>query len=162
MKVFKYILTVAAMLIPAGSVLAQTANGKEITADRVVVLNKADFLEKVFNYEKNTEAWVYEGSLPCIIDFYADWCGPCKMVSPILKELANEYKGRIIVYKIDVDKEKELARAFGISSIPTFLFIPGKGTPQSVRGAIPRESFVKVIKEFLLKENADSAQAADR
>ncbi|MDR1097011.1 MAG: thioredoxin [Tannerella sp.] len=162
MKVFKYILTVAAMLIPAGSVLAQTGNGKEITADRVVVLNKADFLEKVFNYEKNPEAWVYEGSLPCIIDFYADWCGPCKMVSPILKELANEYKGRIIVYKIDVDKEKELARAFGISNIPTFLFIPAKGTPQSVRGALPRESFVQVIEEFLLKENADSAQAADR
>jgi thioredoxin len=158
MKIFKYILLYTAMLIPAGSVLAQTENN----TDTVVVLDKASFLKQVYNYEKNAEAWVYEGNLPCIIDFYADWCGPCKKVAPVLKELANEYKGQVIIYKINVDKEKELAKAFGVSSIPTFLFIPRKGTPQSAMGALPRDSFVKVIEEFLLKENAESVQTADK
>ncbi|HCC51579.1 MAG TPA: thioredoxin [Porphyromonadaceae bacterium] len=162
MKIFKYILIFTVMLILPAGILAQTENKKDTATDTVIVLNKAGFLEKIYNYEKNTEAWVYEGNLPCIIDFYADWCGPCKKVAPVLKELADEYKGQIIVYKIDVDKEKELAGAFGISSIPTFLFIPKKGTPQSAMGALPRESFVKVIKEFLLKENEDTAQTTDK
>lgn len=149
MKFFKHILILAVIsLIPAGSILAQTEN-KE--ADPIVVLNKADFLEKIYNYEKNPNEWAYEGKLPCIIDFYADWCPPCKKVAPILKELATEYKGQVIIFKINVDKEKELAKAFGVSSIPTFLFIPAKGSPQSAAGALPRESFVKVIDEFLLK-----------
>jgi thioredoxin len=162
MKAFKCILIFTVLFIPSGSILAQTENKKETAPDRVVVLNKADFLKKVSDYEKNSNAWVYEGDLPCIIDFYADWCGPCKRVAPILKELADEYRGQVIFYKINVDKERDLARAFGISSIPTFLFIPGKGTPQSAVGALPRESFVKVIKEFLLKENADVVQATDK
>ena len=83
----------------------------------VIVLNKADFLSKVYNYEKNQTQWVYEGNKPAIIDFYADWCGPCKKVSPILKELAAQYKDDIVIYKINVDNEKELASAFGIQSI---------------------------------------------
>lgn len=118
----------------------------------VVVLNKADFLSKVYNYEKNKDKWVYEGSKPCIIDFYADWCGPCKKVAPILQELAGQYKSDIIVYKINVDKEKELAAAFGIQSIPTFLFIPINGKPQLAQGVLPKEEFVKVIDSFLLEK----------
>jgi len=117
----------------------------------VVVLNKEAFFEKIYNYEKNPEEWVYEGELPCIVDFYADWCAPCKMVDPILKELAKEYEGKIVIYKINTDNERELAAAFGIRSIPTYLFIPAKGNPQTARGAMPRDSFVKVIDEFLLK-----------
>ncbi|GGK18292.1 MULTISPECIES: thioredoxin [Parabacteroides] len=116
----------------------------------VVVLNKADFLTKVYNYEKNQSEWVYEGTKPCIVDFYADWCGPCKKVSPILKELAGEYKNDIIIYKINVDNEKELAAAFGIQSIPTLLFIPAKGKPQIAQGALSKEQFVEQINGFLL------------
>lgn len=157
MKIFKHILISTILLMPISNMLAQTENKKETETD-VIVLNKAGFLEKVYNYEKNTEAWVYEGDLPCIIDFHADWCMPCKQVAPILKELAGKYKGKLIVYKIDVDKERELAAAFGVRSIPAYLFIPKKGTPQSAMGALPRESFVEVIENFLLKENTDTAQ----
>lgn len=118
----------------------------------VVALNKAEFLAKVFNYEKNSDKWVYEGSKPCIIDFYADWCGPCKKVAPILKELAGTYKNDIIIYKVNVDEEKELASAFGIQSIPSILFVPLNGQPQMAQGALPKEEFVKQIDHFLLKK----------
>ena len=126
----------------------ETGNGA--AQGEVVVLNKADFLTKVYNYEKNQTEWVYEGTKPCIVDFYADWCGPCKKVSPILKELAGEYKNDIIIYKINVDNEKELAAAFGIQSIPTLLFIPAKGKPQLAQGALSKEQFVEQINGFLL------------
>jgi len=132
---------------------ARTENKGEnnkTTKGEVVVLNKADFLTKVFNYEKNQNEWIYEGEKPCIIDFYADWCGPCKKVSPILKDLAAQYKDDIVIYKIDVDQEKELASAFGIQSIPTLLFVPKNGTPQMAQGALPREEFVKQIDSYLL------------
>lgn len=131
-------------------------NGKakqEVPAKgEVIVLTKADFLEKVFNYEQHPNEWVYEGSRPCIVDFYADWCGPCKQVAPILRDLAILYKKDIIVYKVNVDQEKELAAAFGIQSIPTFLFIPQEGKPMMSMGALPREEFVKQIDGYLLKK----------
>lgn len=129
---------------------AQTAQAAPSKGE-VVVLTKADFLAKVYNYEKNPDQWVYEGDKPCIIDFYADWCGPCKQVAPILRDLAILYKKDIVVYKINVDQEQELAAAFGIQSIPTFLFIPKEGKPKMSMGALPREAFVQQIDEFLLK-----------
>jgi thioredoxin len=116
----------------------------------VVMLNKADFLTKVFNYEKNAEDWVYEGTKPCIIDFYADWCGPCKIIAPIMKELAVNYKDDIIVYKIDIDQERELAAVFGITSIPLILFVPMEGPPQAALGALPKEVMEEQIKLILL------------
>jgi thioredoxin 1 len=122
----------------------------ETTVNNVVYLTTKEFKEKVFNYDINKE-WKYEGELPAIIDFYADWCGPCKMVAPVLKELANEYAGKIMVYKVDTDKERELSSLFGISSIPTLLFVPKTGQPQAAKGALPRASFDKVITEVLLK-----------
>ena len=159
MKDFKYVLLFFVILLSVNSAYAQQDdNEKKIITDsidsnsgEIVILNKSDFLEKVFNYEKNTEKWVYEGDVPCIIDFYADWCPPCKIVDPILIELAKEYKGKIIIYKINTDKEKELAAVFGIRNIPTYLFVPAEGDPQSAVGAIPRESFIQVIDAFLLK-----------
>ncbi|MCX8010198.1 MAG: thioredoxin [Ignavibacteria bacterium] len=112
-------------------------------------LTKETFLEKVFDYENNTE-WKYNGELPAIIDFYADWCGPCKMVAPILEELSEEYAGKIKIYKVDTEVEQELAAVFGIRSIPSLLFIPMNDKPQMAMGALPKEAFVDIIDKILL------------
>jgi thioredoxin len=111
-------------------------------------LTKDTFISKVFNYEVNKE-WRFEGDKPCIIDFYADWCGPCKMVAPILEELATEYNGKINIYKVDTEKEVELASVFGIRSIPSLLFVPKDGQPQMAMGALPKEAFEKAFKDLL-------------
>ena len=118
--------------------------------DRVMVefLNVDTFKEKVFNFENNKD-WKYEGSVPAIIDFYADWCGPCKMVAPVLDELAKEYDGKLKIYKIDTDKEQELAGMFGISSIPSILFIPMDDKPQMAVGAMQKAGFKNAIVEVL-------------
>lgn len=148
----------AAMLTPACGNNA----GKETKAEvqesaavqaNVTHLTKADFLAKVYNYEKNPKEWKYEGDKPAIVDFYATWCGPCKAIAPVLEKLAAEYKGKIVVYKIDTDKEPELSAAFGIRSIPTLLFIPAKGTPQVAQGALPEEALRKTIDEFYWERN---------
>lgn len=142
------------LLLVSCSMSAKTDKKDEGNAAKgeVVTLNKAEFLSKVFNYEKNPSQWVYEGDKPCIIDFYADWCGPCKKVAPIMKELAGEYKNDIVIYKVNVDQEKELASAFGIQSIPSILFIPKQGQPQMAQGALPKEELVKLINTFLLNK----------
>jgi len=111
-------------------------------------LDKKAFTEKIFDFE-NEKEWQYRGGLPAIVDFYADWCGPCKMVTPILEKLSAEYEGKINIYKVDTDKEQELAQAFGIMTIPSLLFIPQKGEPQMARGALSREAFEKAITEIL-------------
>jgi len=111
-------------------------------------LTKEAFLEKVFNYEKNKD-WYFEGDKPCLIDFYADWCGPCKMVAPILEELSETYKGKIDIYKIDTEAEQELSAAFDIRSIPTMLFCPKEGKPQMAQGALPKHELERVIKDVL-------------
>ena len=113
-------------------------------------LTKQTFFEKVFNYEKNQE-WKFEGELPCIIDFYADWCQPCKIVAPLLEELAGEYEGKINIYQIDTEAEVELAGAFGIKSIPSMLFCPKDGQPQMAVGALPKETLIQAINDVLLK-----------
>jgi thioredoxin len=111
-------------------------------------LTKETFLNKVFNYEKNKD-WKFEGTKPCIIDFYADWCGPCKIVSPVLEELAKDYDGKLDVFKVNTEEEQELASAFGIRSIPSFLFVPAEGQPQMAMGALPKETFVQAFKDVL-------------
>jgi thioredoxin 1 len=122
----------------------------ETTLKQTVHLTTADFKEKVFNYETNKE-WKYEGTLPAIIDFYADWCQPCKMVAPVLEDLAREYAGQIMIYKVNTEEEQELASVFGIQSIPTLLFIPKEGQPQAAMGALPKQTFEQAIKDVLLK-----------
>lgn len=111
-------------------------------------LTKETFFEKVFNWEKNQD-WKFEGELPCIIDFYADWCQPCKMVAPILEELSEEYAGKMNVYKVNTEQEQELAGAFGIRSIPSMLFVPANDKPQMAVGALPKESILKAMEEVL-------------
>lgn len=117
-------------------------------------LTKETFIKKVFDFENNKD-WKFEGDLPCMIDFYADWCGPCKMVAPILEELSEEYKGKINIYKIDTEKEQELAAAFGIRSIPSLLFCPKDDQPQMAMGALPKDSLKKVIEEVLLRNKIE-------
>ena len=115
----------------------------------VTFLTAETFKQKVFNYEKNQQ-WVFEGERPCMIDFYADWCGPCKMVAPILDELAKEFEGKIDIYKVDTEVERELASVFGVQSIPSLLFVPKDGQPQMAQGALPKATFVKAINDVLL------------
>lgn len=113
-------------------------------------LTAQTFKEKVFNYEKSQE-WKYEGNLPCIIDFYADWCGPCKMVAPILEELSKEYEGKVNIYKVDTEVEQELSAIFGIRSIPSMLFCPMEGQPRMATGALPKASLIQAIDDVLLQ-----------
>ncbi|WP_298646670.1 thioredoxin [uncultured Proteiniphilum sp.] len=134
-------------------VSASASEPQEKKTAKPIELTKATFLEKVFDYEKNSEEWSYNGDKPAIVDFYADWCGPCRITSPILAELAAEYGEEIYIYKVNVDKETELAGLFGVRSIPMFLFIPMDAVPQVGMGALPKKSFREVIDTFLLKKD---------
>ncbi len=153
------------------TVKEQTANkvsGQDVAdikelIDKPVHLTKEEFLKKVMDYEKNPTKWVFQGKLPCLIDFYADWCAPCRQTAPILDELAREYSGRIIIYKIDVQKERELASVFGIQSIPAFLFCPMSGNPTMSTGIAgsrdeTKKMFIQQIEGFLLNANPASGK----
>ncbi|MFI3297255.1 MAG: thioredoxin [bacterium] len=134
-------------IIAIGILLSFSAYAQKVKIEH---LTKKDFLEKVFNYETSNE-WKYLGTKPCIIDFYASWCGPCKRLAPILEELAEEYKEDIIIYKIDTEAERELAAAFQVSSIPMILFCPMEGQPQMAKGLLPKETLVEAITTVLIK-----------
>ncbi|WP_298662881.1 thioredoxin [uncultured Barnesiella sp.] len=127
-------------------------NNKKENKMKTIELTKADFLKKVMDYETNPNEWKYLGDKPAIIDFYASWCGPCKMVAPILEELAEEYDGQIYIYKVNTEEEQELAGLFGIRSIPSILFIPMGEQPQMTTGAMPKSSFKEAIDKVLLKK----------
>ena len=123
-----------------------------VKSTKTIQLTKEDFLIKVADYKNSSYEWKYLGDKPCLIDFYADWCAPCKIVAPILEELAAEYEGQIYIYKIDTEKESELAAAFGIQAIPTLLFVPMNEAPQIAQGAIPKQDLKSVIEEVLLNK----------
>ena len=152
----RLIVTAACILTFAAGADGQTDNKNDNTKQsntmKTIALTKADFLKKVADYEKNPEEWIYLGDKPAIIDFYASWCGPCKMVAPILEELAAEYDGQIYVYKVNTEQERELAALFNIRSIPSFLFIPMNDKPQMAMGAMPKSSFKEAIDGVLLKK----------
>lgn len=127
----------------SSSSVDKTANSE------VIQMTNATFKKEIYNYETD-KSWKYEGSKPAIIDFYADWCGPCRQLSPIVEDIAKEYAGKIVVYRVNTDQESVLAQNMGISALPTLLFIPAKGTPQISTGLIPRESLIKAINDVLL------------
>jgi len=139
----------------ASNTSAKSADGgstkTETTAGKPELLTAETFKLKVMDYEKNTQQWIFEGDKPAIVDFYADWCRPCRMIAPILEELAVEYEGKIDVYKVDTEAQRELATIFGIQSLPTVLFIPMQGKPSMQKGALPKESYKQIIDDFLLK-----------
>ena len=120
---------------------------------KTIKLNKADFLSKVANYETSPSTWKYVGDKPALIDFYADWCAPCRAIAPVLEELAAEYDGKIYIYKVDTQSEEEISALFGIRSIPSLLFIPMDEMPQMAQGALPKHELKKAIDDFLLKGN---------
>lgn len=162
----KNIITLSALiltftLISCGNTTASDNESEKGGKDeKSIHLTKAEFITKVFDYEKNGEEWKFEGDIPCIVDFYADWCPPCKIAGPILEELAAEYEGKIHVYKINTDNERELASAFAIKSIPTFMLCPKEGQPQVFTGIgqtpeATKELFKKAIDEVLLNKKGD-------
>jgi thioredoxin len=151
MKRFAFLIA-GAFLFASYAGCTQPAGGSSKSPakseSKIIHLTKESFLEQIFNYEKETE-WKYNGKLPAIVDFYADWCGPCRMLSPVLEELQKEYDGKLQIYKVDTQTERQLAGALGIQSLPTVLFIPKDGKPQAMLGFRPKADIEKIIGEFL-------------
>ena len=151
----KYLTLLSILLFIA--VLTTKANSGGEDESAVIKITKADFLKQIMDYEKSPKDWKYAGTLPCVVDFYADWCGPCRLASPVLDELAKKYKGRIVVYKVNTDQEKELAGVFQISGIPAFLWVPTTGNP-TMKSGVPsnpaaiKEQFESLINTVLLKK----------
>lgn len=150
MKLIRMVILLMAFL-PAISMYATGNNDDKKAETSVTALTKAEFIKRIHDFEANPKQWKYQGDKPSIVDFYATWCGPCKRLSPVLEELSKEYAGRVNFYKVDVDKEKDIARAFGISSIPTLLFSPMGEDPQIAQGALSKEQLKEVIEKALLK-----------
>ncbi len=121
--------------------------GNFLNAQELRHITNEEFQKEIFDYKNNTE-WQFEGNVPILIDFYATWCAPCKKVAPVLEELQQQYQGKVKIYKVNIDKEKELAGVFGVSSVPTFLFIPSKGKPTMAKGALPKETFQQAFHEL--------------
>ena len=142
----KNILTLMLLLFTLGA----AASNEEEKTMKATNITKQDFINKVMDYKSNPSEWKYKGDKPAIIDFYASWCGPCRMLAPILDEIAKEYDGKIYVYKVDTEAETELAQLFGIRSIPSILFVPMDGQPMMMQGALPKAELQKVIEEKLI------------
>jgi thioredoxin len=123
-----------------------------------VYLTTADFKKKIWDYDTNPQDFVYQGDLPCVIDFYADWCKPCKIVAPIMDDLADYYDGKVIIYKVNTDKERELASVFQVNSIPSILFTPMTGKPAMQPGALSKDEYIKIIDEFILKVKTENSK----
>lgn len=154
MKKLLFILLMAGLTIACtGQTKSDnTKTTKKEVKVKTIELNKIDFLEKVANYEANPQEFNYLGDKPALIDFYADWCGPCKAIAPVLEELAAEYDGEIYIYKINTEEQQELAALFGIRSIPSLLFVPMGEQPQMAQGALPKATLKEAINKVLLKK----------
>ena len=157
MRKTKYAFILSAVMVivsccrNSGGDNQQNTNNKEKKM-QTIHLTKSEFLAKVADYETSPNEWKYLGDRPAVIDFYASWCGPCKMIAPILEELAAEYGDSIYIYKINTEEEQGLAAAFGIQSIPTLLFVPMEGAPQMAQGAMPKNALKEAIDKVLLNK----------
>ena len=158
MKRLLPILILIISLFTSANIFAQDKFQKETLEGKPVKINKEQFLKYIYNYEANPAEWNYEGNLPCIIDFYADWCGPCRRLAPILSNIAQKYKGRVIVYKVDTESQKELASYFEIRSLPTIIFVPVKGTPNAAMGLMPETEIEKVISDLFQIKQGDTKE----
>lgn len=144
-----------AFSISTFSCFSQTkAETNQKIAVNTIELTKTSFLKKIVDYENNPKEWKYLGDKPALVDFYASWCGPCKQIAPVLEELAKKYEGQIYIYKVNTDKEQEIAALFGIRSIPSLLFIPKDGLPKMAQGALQKNKLEEIINNLLLKSNA--------
>ena len=151
MKRLAFFVFLLSMVSLFGSgISAQTT--RTSVESKTIKLDKAAFLKKVVNFEKSPNVWNYLGDKPAVVDFYADWCGPCRRLAPVLDELAAEYEGKLYIYKVNVDNEKEIAEAFGITSLPTIVFVPLRGNPSAGTGFLPKETLRSAIKELLLEK----------
>ena len=166
MKKIGYIIVVAVLMFTGCSGTSGKEDGNDASVSKVTGqdggakaasqdgklehLTSQTFKLKVMDYEKNPQAWVFEGDKPAIVDFYADWCRPCKMVAPIMDELAKEYKGKVRIYKVNTDEEAELSRLFNIRSIPAILYVPKTGKPQMAVGMSGKDVYIKTIQDLLL------------
>lgn len=148
-NIFLIVIFTSLFFINCKSENQGSSDAKKSTSGAVKQLTADGFKKLVYNYD-GSEEWKFEGDKPVIIDFYADWCAPCRQLSPLVETIAEEYSGKIVVYKVDTDKEKLLAQSMGISALPTLLFIPAEGTPRASMGVISREDMVKAINEVLL------------
>jgi thioredoxin 1 len=148
-KITLSVIIFSLFFITCKSEKPDSSGTKTTASSEVTPLTNEGFKKMVFNYEVNKE-WKFEGNKPVIIDFYADWCAPCRQLSPLVEEIAKEYSGRIIVYKVDTEKERALTQSVGITGLPTLLFIPAKGKPQASMGFVSKESLVKAVNEILL------------
>ena len=137
---YKLILTLTLLLFTLGA----AASNEEEKTMKATNITKQDFINKVMDYKSNPSEWKYKCDKPAIIDFYASWCGPCRMLAPVLDEIAKEYDGKIYVYKVDTEAETELAQLFGIRSIPSILFVPMDGQPMMMQGALPKQNYKKL------------------
>lgn len=151
MKKYFYTFLIGLFFMATPEILAQSEQKADDKKGEVVVMNHALFLEEVFDYNQS-ETWKFQGKKPVIIDLYADWCGPCRKTAPIMEKLAKEYADDIVIYKVDVDKERELAALFNATSIPLFVFIPMDGQPQLFKGAADHATYKRAIDEFLLNK----------
>lgn len=151
-QLFTWLVAAALAIALPLEASTKSDNKKEKTGMTTVTLTKADFLTKVADIESNPNEFKYIGDRPALIDFYATWCGPCKAIAPVLEDLAAEYGDSIVIYKIDTDKEQELASLFGIRSIPSLLFVPMEGQPQMAQGAMSKEQFREAIDKVLLNK----------
>lgn len=145
----KAIFWIAAFLLMFATNAIVAQNSRDHGRSKTIKLDKKSFLKRVANYEESPNVWKYLGDKPAVIDFYADWCGPCRRLAPLLDELAAEYEGRVYIYKVNVDDQKEIAQAFGITSLPTIVFIPMQGTPSAGTGFLPKETLRNAINDLL-------------
>jgi thioredoxin len=164
-----YFLLVALLILNSCGQNAESKSNKSVdqsapelkvsTGDiKPVYLSTADFKKKIWDYDANPKEFVYQGELPCVIDFYADWCKPCKIVAPIMDELADFFDGKVIIYKVNTDKERELASVFQVNSIPSILFTPMTGKPAMQPGALSKDEYIKIINEFVLKLKTENSK----